>query len=315
MTIDAGEHDATGWGIPAPAYRLPAALRLGTARLQIASLERSLSYYQRVLGLALLRRDARSALLGTRAGMPIVELVERPGIRPSPHQARLGLYHFAILLPDRSALGRFITHLAAIGERAGASDHLVSEALYLHDPDGLGIEVYADRPRDEWRTLDREIRMDTKPLDVESVVRCAHGATWDGVPDGTVPGHMHLHVTDLDAAARFYHDGLGFDKMVWSYPGALFLGAGGYHHHLGVNTWAGAAAPRASDEEAQLLDWGIVLPTARDVAAAAERIAAAGYAVHLEGEAPLLTDPSGTRLRLVAADSVAADGGPVSPPR
>jgi NAD+-dependent protein deacetylase sirtuin 4 len=153
-------------------------------------------------------------------------------------RGRGGLYHFAILLPDRAALGRLVAHLAREGVRVGAADHLVSEALYLQDPDGLGIEVYADRPRSEWRHRDRQLLMATDPLDLPELARSAGAEPWTGAPAGTRLGHVHLHVGDIHRAAEFYHAALGFDRMVWSYPGALFLAAGGYHHHLGVNTWA-----------------------------------------------------------------------------
>ena len=141
------------YGIPAPGYRLPAATRLGRVRLQVADLVSSVTWYGDVLGLRVLERSEASAVLGSIGGgaAPLVELHERRGASPVPRQGRLGLYHFAILLPERAALGAFVKYLAERGERAGGSDHLVSEALYLNDPDGLGIEVYADRPRAEWR--------------------------------------------------------------------------------------------------------------------------------------------------------------------
>ena len=231
-------------GIRPPGYRLPDATRLGRVRLQVASLDRSLPFYEDVLGLRRLdRRDGVATLGASGDGTALVELHERAGARPVPRRGRLGLYHFAVLLPDRAALGRFLAHLAARGVRAGMSDHAVSEALYLTDPDGLGIEVYADRPRDAWRYAGRQLHMHTEPLDTASLLAAGGGAPWAGMPPGTVIGHVHLHVGDIDAAAAFYHAALGFDKVVWSYPGALFLSAGGYHHHLGTNTWAAGAAP------------------------------------------------------------------------
>ena len=232
------------YGIAPPGYRLPAATRLGPVRLQVADLARSLAYYERVIGLQALARDEHGATLGPPdEARVLVELKVRPGAAPVPRRGRLGLYHFAILLPDRAALGQFVRHLAEAGAYAGMSDHLVSEAVYLTDPDGLGIEVYADRPRRAWGREGRQLVMATEPLDVEDLVRAAGSARWSGIPAGTVIGHVHLFVGDLEAAAAFYHVGLGFDKVVWSDPGALFLSAGGYHHHLGTNTWATGAAP------------------------------------------------------------------------
>ncbi len=285
-------------GIQPGGYRLPAATRLGCVRLQVADLARSLAYYQDVLGFRVIGRGDGRATLGAHGDdTPLIELHEHPGAAPVPRRGRLGLYHFAILLPDRTALGRLIVHLAGLGVRAGASDHLVSEAIYLADPDGLGIEVYADRPRSTWRYLDRELAMDTQPLNVASLAEAAGGQPWTGMPAGTVIGHVHLHVGDLDQAAAFYHAALGFDQVVWSYPGALFLSAGGYHHHLGVNTWA-AGAPRATEDDARLLEWEIVLPDAATASDAIHSLRQAGYAVERTDDGGVARDPWGTALRL-----------------
>src|SRR5690606_18004769 len=134
-------------------------------------------------------------------GIPLVELQERPGATSVHRRPRLGLYHYAVLLPDRPSLGRFVLHLRDLGESVGAADHLVSEALYLWDPDGLGVEVYADRPREAWRHRDREIEMATDPLDLAAVAEAGRGAPWKGMPPGTTVGHVHLHVGDLEQAA------------------------------------------------------------------------------------------------------------------
>jgi catechol 2,3-dioxygenase len=179
------------------------------------------------------------------------------------------------------------------------SDHLVSEAVYLTDPDGLGIEVYADRHRDAWRYDERQLQMATNHLDVDDLVRSARGERWSGMPRGTVLGHVHLYVDDIDKAESFYHDALGFDKVVWSYPGALFMSAGGYHHHLGTNTWA-KGAPRATDADARLLEWEIVVPVRKHAEQAAQNVIAAGYQAKAENGEWILTDPWGTNLRLVS---------------
>ena len=291
-----------GYGIAPPGFRLPDETRLGPVRLQVADLARSLAYYERVLGLRVLQRGEGTATLGNVGGTaPLVELRERPGARPMPRRGRLGLYHFAILLPDRAALGRFLRHLGEIGESAGMSDHFVSEAIYLSDPDGLGIEVYADRPRHAWRHEARQLAMATEPLDVEDLLRAGRPETWSGMPAGTVIGHVHLYVDDLEGAAKFYHQGLGLDKTVWSYPGALFMSAGGYHHHLGTNTWAAGAQP-AGPDDARLLEWEIVVPTAADVAGALASLGSSGAAVEpAAGGGALARDPWGTAVRLRAA--------------
>jgi catechol 2,3-dioxygenase len=320
ITTSPGGRDTgtEAYGIAPPGYRLPAATRLGAVRLQVADLARSLEWYRRVLGLEPLDgdppdrepsdrerqgsephdRSGRVArLVAHGGGAPLVELRERPGAAPVPRRGRLGLYHYAILLPDRPALGRFLRHLSEIGERAGMSDHFVSEALYLTDPDGLGIEVYADRPRGAWLHEDRQLTMTTIPLDVEALLRTAGGERWSGMPSGTVLGHVHLFVADLERAAAFYHAGLGLDKTVWSYPGALFLSAGGYHHHLGINTWATGAVPAGLDE-ARLLEWEVVVPSFRDAAEAIASIAAAGGAVEPSADGGVVRDPWGTAVRV-----------------
>jgi catechol 2,3-dioxygenase len=173
----------------------------------------------------------------------------------------------------------------------------VSEALYLNDPDGLGIEVYADRPREDWTYDGAQLRMATDPLDVQDLVRAGGGAAWTGMPAGTTLGHVHLHVGDIDRAAEFYHHGLGLVAVVWGYPGALFLSAGGYHHHLGVNTWA-AGSPAAGPDDARLLEWRVVLPSTADVGAAAESVRAAGGTVEEDDAGWTAADPWGTVVRV-----------------
>jgi catechol 2,3-dioxygenase len=280
-------------------YRLPASTRVGAVRLQVADLERSLAYYQGVLGFRLLERDGRDASLGSAGGTaPLVRLRERHGAAAAAQQGRLGLYHFAILLPERPALGRFLLHLAERGERAGASDHLVSEALYLRDPDGLGIEVYVDRPRSAWQVHDGQISMATNPLDVDAVIAAAGGTRWAGLPAGSTIGHVHLHVGDLERASRFYHAALGLDRTVWSYRGALFLSAGGYHHHLGVNSWAGPSATAPPEEEARLIDWDLVLPAGAGIEGARASLESAGFQLAASGAGWTVADPWGTVMRL-----------------
>lgn len=280
---------------------LPDTITLGPVRLQVADLGRSVAYYQDVLGLRPLDRGPGHAALGASGEpAPLVLLEERPGATPAPRRGRLGLYHFALLLPQRADLGRLVEHLAASGLRFGASDHRVSEALYLSDPDGLGIEVYADRPRAEWEWREGELVMSTDPLDLDGLARAGGGAPWDGAPGGTRIGHLHLHVAGLPEAERFYREGLGLQPTVRRYPGALFLAAGGYHHHLGLNTWAGPDARLPAEDDARLLEWTMIVPAASDAEAAAGRMAATGHAAMRDGTGWLFTDPWGTALRLVA---------------
>jgi catechol 2,3-dioxygenase len=294
----AAKSELLEYGIAAPNYRLPGATHIGRVKLQVSDLAPSLDYYQRVLGLRVLESSGNRAVLGAQKGdAPLVELHERKGARTVPRRGLLGLYHFAILLPDRASLGRFLKHLGELGAHAGMSDHFVSEAVYLQDPNNLGIEVYADRPRSTWHQEQGQLSMATVPLDVESVIEAAGDQPWTGAPEGTTIGHVHLHVGDIGQAETFYHNALGLDKMVWSYPGALFLSAGGYHHHLGTNTWA-RGAPSASDEDAGLLEWELVVPAEADVAAAAASLQGASHDVTRDRGEAVVKDPWGTQLRI-----------------
>jgi catechol 2,3-dioxygenase len=269
---------------------------LGRVRLQVADLARSLAYYQRVLGLRVVEQTGPKAVLASEDDAPLVELHAVAGSRPS--RGKLGLYHFAILLPERAELGRFLAHIAALGERVGSSNHLVSESVYLRDPDGLGIEVYADRPRESWRANGAELAMDTIPLNIPEVISEGGGRRWSAMPRGTTMGHVHLHVGDLDRAAAFYHAALGFAKMVWSYPGALFVAAGGYHHHLGLNTWAGPHAQPPETMDARLLDWEIMVPHA-DLEPAATSLKEAGFGTTPMDNGWRAADPWGAVVRVI----------------
>ena len=284
------------------ADRLPSGTRLGLVTLRVADLERSLTFYRGVVGLEA-RAGARSdrLALGPAGGDTLLELEERPGTRPVPAGGRIGLYHVALLLPDRAGLIAFARHLGAIGARAGAADHLVSEAFYLTDPDGLGIEVYADRPREAWGVRGGELHMDTLPLDLEGLLAETHGEAWTGMPRATTVGHLHLHVGDLERARAFYVDAVGFDVTVASFPGALFLAAGPYHHHLGLNTWSRSAP--AGEDDARLLDWEIVVPTRDDVAAAAHRLTRSAPDRGDGSGALSLVDPWGIPLSLRSAEA------------
>ena len=282
-------------GIPAPKHRLHG-VELGPVLLQVADLDRSLAFYGLVLGLELLDRSGDEASLGAADGRPLVALRARAGARPVPARGRNGLYHFAILLPERAWLGRFLRHLEELGVPVGLADHLVSEASYLRDPDGLGIEVYADRPTDDWTYRGREFVLTTDPLDARSVIEAGGTTAWTGMPAEAVMGHMHLQVGELEAAERFYHEGLGLDKTTWSYPGALFLGADGYHHHLGLNSWG--APVDSTPEDARLLEWTLSVGEDTALDQVAEALASVGHPVTRADEGWTVTDPWGTTLRV-----------------
>ena len=287
-------------GVQPSGFRAPAATRLGLVTLQIADLERSLAYYQSIIGFHLLRRGEGRARLGTADGKGLLELFEKPGVRPAPHRGRLGIYHFALLLPSRADLGRFIGHALSKGVHVGQSDHLYSEATYLVDPDGITIEVYRDRSRDEWMVSpEGEILGGAIPLDHPALAEAAGSIPWQGLPNGTTMGHIHFYVGDLEGAERFYHQGLGLAKVTWSYPGALFMSAGGYHHHLGTNIWAAGSRP-SSDEDARLLSWELILPDQHAVDGVVSNFKQAGYGVGLSDGAVVVDDPWGIRARIVA---------------
>ena len=288
------------YGVSPRGYRLPDATRLGPVKLQVSDLSRSVAYYESVIGLRAVSQGEGNARLAAHGDdTMLVGLRELRGAQPVPRRGRLGLYHFAILVPDRATLGRFLRHAVALGVHVGMADHLVSEALYLTDPDGLGIEVYVDRPRDSWRHENRQLAMASDPLDAEGLMAAGGSKPFTGLPAGTVIGHVHLHVGDIEKASHFYHEGLGFDKMVWNYPGALFLAAGGYHHHLGTNTWA-AGQPPASEGDARLLEWEVQVPRVSDAHAALASLESAGHSVTRDESGGTAKDPWGTKVRLRA---------------
>ena len=183
----------------------------------------------------------------------------------------------------------------------------MSEALYLRDPDNLGIEVYADRPRDTWQRTGRELMMAADPIDAAGLMQAAGDTPWAGMPPGTTIGHVHLHVGDLEAASDFFSETLGFDRTVWRYPGALFLGAGGYHHHLGTNTWAGTDATPPHDDDARLLEWTIEVPDEASLASLEDSIGRGGSAAERDasnGSELVTRDPWGTHIRVRVARAI-----------
>jgi len=274
---------------------LPATLRLGAVHLTVSDLDRSVAFYQDALGLRQHRREGAVAALGA-GGEELVVLHEEPGARPPGRHA--GLYHYALLFPSREELVRAVKRLAVSRTPIdGASDHGVSEAIYLSDPDGNGIELYADRPREAWPSAPpgERVGMYTRALDLDDLLATIAGEeTVRHAGEGLRMGHVHLHVGDLDAARAFYVDLIGLEVMT-SMPSALFLAAGGYHHHLGANTWRGEGVGPAPAGTVGLREWTLVLePDA--LAALRARLAAAGL-----GEGDVVDDPWGIGLRFVAA--------------
>jgi catechol 2,3-dioxygenase len=280
-------------------YRVPAETRVGKVRLAVSNLERSLAFYEGVIGFRVVERTASRAALGSKGSEKVLlELEERPGLRPlaSP---RLGLYHFAVLLPTREALGSFAAHLAKLGVRAGSADHLVSEAFYLVDPDGLSVEVYRDRDRSEWRFDGSELMMAVDPLDMAGLIRAGSGAAWDGLPAATTMGHMHFYVGEMEAGRAFYGAGLGLDVMARLGDAATFLSAGGYHHHVAINTWARGASV-AGEGDPRLLEWELVVTASGEVERVSRSLESTGCVADRSEAKVRFRDPWGIMVSLVA---------------
>lgn len=279
---------------------LPAGARPGAIRLRVRDVDRLTRFYEEAIGLRLLPDGDGSTRLGVADGHPLVELEPAPDAPARPPRTT-GLFHLALLVPSRADLARALRRVAAAGWRlTGASDHLVSEALYLSDPEGNGVELYRDRPRAEWPTTGGAIQMDTLPLDLGDLLAEDDGIGDDGMPPGTTLGHVHLQVADLQAAERFWVDALGLDVTVRGYPGALFTSVGGYHHHVGLNTWASAGAPPPPEGALGLDRFELVLPDEKGVAAAAARLAAADAPIELLADGLLAGDSSGNHVLLRA---------------
>jgi catechol 2,3-dioxygenase len=281
---------------------IPSDTTLGPVRLAVADLDRQRAFYERAIGLSALESGGSSVRMGPAGGAPLVELAGEPDAIPRP-PGTTGLFHVALLLPSRLELARSLRRVAAADwSLTGASDHLVSEALYTRDPEGNGIELYRDRPRDEWPRRNGEVEMATLPLDLEDVAReleTAAGGT-DGMPEDGRVGHVHLQVGDLAAAERFYHRLLGFDVTVRGYPGALFVSAGGYHHHVGLNTWAGEGAPAPPPGALGLRWFEVVLPGAGELERVAGRLREAGIDAEDRDGGLRVTDPSGNGVLITA---------------
>jgi catechol 2,3-dioxygenase len=278
-----------------PAATLPGDLRLGPVQLTVTDLDRSISFYETSIGLELSGRDGARAALGAGAEDLLV-LVEEPGARPAGRHA--GLYHYALLHPSRLELARAAQRLIATQTPvSGASDHGISEAIYLPDPDGNGIELAADRDREHWGDLaDPTAVGGPEPLDMRSLMGLVAGA--EVAPRASAQlrvGHVHLHVGDLDEALRFWRDLIGFEVMTLM-PSAAFVSAGGYHHHLGLNTWRGEGVPSMPEGAVGMRHWTLDLPSSADVAAVRGRLDGAGVAVEDLPGGLLARDPGGNAV-------------------
>jgi catechol 2,3-dioxygenase len=273
---------------------------IGTVRLTVADLDRSRSFYEQALGLRPAELDDGGLALGRSGEHPLIEL-QGDSSAPRLNRHAAGLYHLALLVPTRLDLALALARLAeARWPLDGASDHLVSEALYLSDPDGNGIEIYRDRPRDQWRRSAGGLEMATLPLDLRNLLGELTGASSPRptVSAGARIGHVHLQVADLGEAEAFYHGLLGFDVMVRGYPGALFVSAGGYHHHIGLNTWHSAGVPSPAPGSIGLRSFEVELPDAENLGQLLARIRESGLRIEPALGGGIVRDPSGNGVLL-----------------
>ncbi len=267
--------------------------RLGYVHLTVSDLDRSTSFYQNSMGLQLHRRENGRAFMG--AGREdLLVLTEKPGAVKYPRTS--GLYHFAILTPSRRELAHAIHNFARTETRiSGVSDHLVSEAIYLDDPDGNGIEIYRDRPRSEWpRQPDGSLRMASDPLDLEGIMGelTQDEPEWHGLHSDTVLGHMHLHVSHLPESVAFYENVVGFETQTIWHNAAGFLSAGGYHHHLGINIWNGIGVPPPPPDSVGLRYFTVHLAGETERQALLSRLEAAGHPYEDGPDGILVRDPA-----------------------
>lgn len=272
---------------------------VGAVTLAVADLPAMTTYYQAIIGLELLAKGPGQAMLGLGDDV-MVRLAHRPNGRQ--HKRAAGLFHLAILLPSRASLGQWLKHyISTTGTMiGGAGDHLVSEALYLDDPEGNGIEIYADRPRESWPYKNGELQMATLAVDIPDLVAKADPAPFNGMPAGTTLGHVHLQVNNETAAEAFYERMLGIEHIT-SYPGATFLGAGGYHHHIGANVWHSRGQGQPPAGSLGLVNFSLRLPDAGARSAVLEHLDNLDLPITMVGETPGVLDPAGNQVLLELA--------------
>lgn len=271
---------------------------VGHVKIKVENLERSLKFYQEALGFKVLERTTLTAKLTTDGKTSILSLVQPENVTPKRGRTT-GLYHFAILLPERSDLANIVVHFVDKGIRFAASDHLVSEALYLDDPDGNGIEIYSDRDPSTWKWKNNEVDMTTIRLDIQNLLTSIkQGESWAGMPEGTVMGHIHLHVAELEKTEEFYIKGLGLDVVNRFAGQALFMSDEKYHHHIAVNVWNGIEAPQPAENSVGLESYTLVYGNEEARQEAINNLQKIGAVITEENNTFITEDPSGNRVVL-----------------
>ncbi|KHE66992.1 VOC family protein [Halobacillus sp. BBL2006] len=269
---------------------------VGHVEIKVSSLEKSKNFYRDILGLQILEQTDTKVSFTTDGKSSILSIEQPDRVKPKPNHTA-GLYHFAILLPNRTELGKVLKHFIEIDLRLGASDHLVSEALYLNDPDGNGIEIYSDRPSDLWEWKGEEVKMAVDPLNGDDLLQGIEEKAWEGLPAQTVMGHIHLHVADMSETQAFYA-ALGFNIVSKLGNQASFMSTGGYHHHLGLNTWNGPGVPPTPEDSVGLKSFTLIFPDIEKREEAVRKVRSLGYSIE-EGLKDYKTeDPSGNKMIL-----------------
>ncbi|UTI43947.1 VOC family protein [Niallia sp. RD1] len=269
-----------------------------TVTLKVSNLENSLLFYTDIMGFSVASKEKKKAALCAGAGEPFLFLEELEEVEPKTIRTT-GLYHFAILVPSREDLGLVLNHLLDTGyPLQGASDHFVSEAIYLADPDGNGIEVYRDRKATEWEWDGGLVKMDTTYMDTKAVLKSARNGQWGGLPEGTILGHIHLHVAELTETVDFYVKGLGYDIVQKYGSQAFFLSTGGYHHHIGLNVWNGIGAPAPKTNQVGLAYYDLKIPSQEKLEEIKQRLTQLGALIMQKEGKWYTSDPSGNTIHL-----------------
>lgn len=271
---------------------------VGHVKIKVADLERSLKFYQEMIGFSILEKTETTAKLTTDGKTSILSLEQPENVTPK-QRGTTGLYHFAILLPEKKDLANIVVHLAKNGIRIGSSDHLVSEAIYIQDPDDNGIEIYIDRDPSVWQWNGEEVAMTVDPLDFETLLMYHdQNQSWTKLPENTVMGHIHLHVSELVKTEQFYVEGLGFDVVNRYGTQALFISSDKYHHHIGLNTWNGIGAPQPAENSVGLKSYTLIYANEKAVQDTISNLQKIGATVSEEDGKVITYDPSGNRIEL-----------------